>query len=259
MSPPAVALEWLKPLYAMHSRDSALRLFVQNIQRNDHLQCLLGLRELLLSSPLGSLSSGLGVKDKVPPPEAAGVVSNELLVVHIVMFGAGPEGEEVVQAPGELVTTVRIDSLGDAEDDPCVHGQNVEILGDGAPKNRATDGSEAQNHDLDWRRVFSSETERSRVLVVDLVDLLVQEWDAVHRAMRPVMPGVLQNEENCNLESHLVDAREGDRGLEAEVLAHGVEQPDLGKFDREMREEYEKRALCLLPSGRDFVLFPISI
>jgi hypothetical protein len=38
-----------------------------------------------------------------------------------------------------------------------------------------------------------------------------------------------------------------------------MEQPDLGEFDGKVREEDEKRALCLLPGGGDFLLFTISL
>jgi hypothetical protein len=147
------------------------------------LLSLSGLGQLLLPPSLGGLSTGFGVKNRVPPPEAAGVVADELLVVHVVVLGTGPEGENVVQAPGELVAAVRIDGLEQTERDPRVHGQNVQVLRDGAPEDGAGDGSEAKNHDLNRRRVLSSQTERSRVLVMDLVDVLVQERARVHGAV----------------------------------------------------------------------------
>jgi hypothetical protein len=81
----------------------------------------------------------------------------------------------------------------------------------------------------------------------------------VHRAMHPVMPGVLDDEKYRDLVGHLEQAREGNRGLEAKVLAHRVEHPDLGKFDCEVGEEDEKGALCLLPGGGDLVLWSVSI
>jgi hypothetical protein len=68
------------------------------------------------------------------------------------------------------------------------------------------------------------------------------------------MPRVLEDEEDGDLVGHLVDAREGNRGLETEVLAHWVEQPDLGELDGEVGKEDEKGALCLLPSTGNLVL-----
>jgi hypothetical protein len=137
------------------------------------LLSLPGLGELLLASRLGSLSTGLGAKDKVPPPEAARVVADELLVVNVVVLGTGPEGKEMVQRPGELVTAVRVDGLEETKHNPCVHCQDVKILGDGAPDDGAADGAETQDHDLNGRSVLSSKTEGGGILVVDLVDVLV--------------------------------------------------------------------------------------
>jgi hypothetical protein len=76
----------------------------------------------------------------------------------------------------------------------------------------------------------------------------------MHRAMHPVVPGVLQDEKDSDLVGHGKEAREGDGSLEAKVLAHGMEQPNLGKLDSEVGEEDEESALCLFPGGRDFVL-----
>lgn len=95
--------------------------------------------------------------------------------------------------------------------------------------------------------------------MVDLVDVLVEERACVHGPMHPVVPGILQNEEDRNLVRHLPWAREWNRGRHSEKLAHRVEEPDLRKFDGEMREENEERALQLLPCRRDLVLREVSI
>lgn len=76
----------------------------------------------------------------------------------------------------------------------------------------------------------------------------------VHSSVHPVVPCILDDEKDGDLEGHFVDARERDRGREAHELAHGVEKPDLWKFDGKMREKDEESALPLLPSGGDFVL-----
>lgn len=57
----------------------------------------LGTRLLLLALLRLAGAARFGVHDIVPPPETAGVVAQELLVVHIVMIRAGPERQEVVQ------------------------------------------------------------------------------------------------------------------------------------------------------------------
>jgi len=77
-----------------------------------------------------------GIHHLVPPPKAAGVVAYELLVVHIVPLGSTPAGEEVVQAPWEFVSAVCVDGLEQAENDPGIHSQNMQVAGDGAPEDR---------------------------------------------------------------------------------------------------------------------------
>lgn len=62
---------------------------------------------------------------------------------------ASPEWEEVVEAPGEFVTAVGIDGLEEAQHDPNVHGEDVQVTSEGTPKNRAANGSESENHDFD--------------------------------------------------------------------------------------------------------------
>jgi hypothetical protein len=179
-------------------------------------------------------------------------------VVNVVVLSSGPERQEVVQAPGELVAAVGIDGLGQTEHNPDVHGKDVKVLGDGAPNDGDTDRTETQDHDLNRRSVFSGETEGSRVLVMDLVDVLVQERACVHSTVHPIVPCIFEDEEDGDLVCHLVDARERNRGLEAEVLAHRVEQPDLREFDSKVGKEDEEGALSLLPTGGDLVLGEVS-
>ena len=222
----------------------------ENISR---LRGLLRLEGLALASPLGSLRTALGVEEPVPPGERARVVANELLVVDIVVVSTGPEREEVVERPGELVAGVRVNGLEDTEHNPDVHGQDVEVLGDGAPQDGAADSAETENHDFDGRCVFCCHAEGCGVLVVDLVDVLVQRAP-VHGAVCPVVPGVLENEEDCDLVGHGEQSWEGSGSRKAEVLRHGVEEPDLGEFDSEVRDEDELGALPLFSCGRDLLL-----
>lgn len=166
---------------------------------------LLGLLgELTLTAALGCLWARFGVKDVVPPAEAARVIANETFVVGIVVIGAGPEGQEVVQAPGELVARVSVNSLEKTENDPNVHGQDVQFAGNGAPENGRADSAEAKDHDFDRGSVFCGKTEGCRILVVNLVDVLV-ERTPVQSTVRPVVPGVLEDEEDGDLESHCED------------------------------------------------------
>jgi len=89
--------------------------------------------ELPLTSSLGSLRSRLSVHDIIPPSETAGIVANESLMVNVVMFGTSPERKEVVQAPRKFITTVGIDSLEKAADDPEIHCQDVELASNQNP------------------------------------------------------------------------------------------------------------------------------
>lgn len=218
------------------------------------LLCLLGLLcQLPLTSCLGSLWASLGIKTVIPPSEAASIVADEALVVDIVMLGAGPDGEEVVEGPWEVVSGVRIDGLEETEDDPEVHGDDVQVAGDGAPHDGAEDCAGAEDHDFNWRGVFGCEAEGGRVLVVDLVDAAI-ERAPVHGAMRPVMPGVLDDEEDGDVKGHLPEGGKRDASIHAEVDSHWVEDPDLWEFDGEVGEEDELRAVPLFLESWDFVL-----
>jgi len=142
------------------------------------------------------------------------------------MLSTGPERQEVVQAPREFVATVCIDGLKQTAGDPEVHGQDVKVLGAEGPDNWDYDCACAEDHGLNRRGVFSGKTKRSRVLMVDLVNVLV-ERTPVKEAVRPVMPCILYDEEYCDLKSHSGPCWERDAGVHATGLGHWVEQPDL--------------------------------
>lgn len=150
-----------------------------------------------------------------------------------------------------------IDSLEETEDDPKVHGENVKITGKPAPDNGDSNGSESEGHDFNRRSILGSETERSRVGVVDLVDMLV-ERAPMERTMGPVMPSILENEEDGNLIGHLEPGRKGDAGVHSEVLAHGMEEPDLRELDGEVAEKNELGASPLLCSSGNLGLWTLS-
>lgn len=111
---------------------------------------LLLLRSQLLGSPLRhSLGAGRGVHDPVPPPEAARVVPNELLVVHIMVIRARPEGNKVVQTPWQVISRVRIDGLEETQHDPDVHRQDVEVASESSPCDGCSDRTETEEEDFD--------------------------------------------------------------------------------------------------------------
>lgn len=197
-----------------------------------HLLGLLGLdgRKLLLTASLGGGLTGLGVEAVVPPAEAGGIVANEALVVKVVVVGTSPEGEDVAQAEGEVVAGVGVDSLEETEDDPDIHGSEMEVLGNGNPEDGGSYSTDTEEHDLNGRSVLGGKTEGSAVGVVNLVDGLVKRA-VVKRAVEPVVPGILHDEEDADVEGHLPERREGHAIVEAEVGGDGVEEPDLGKLD----------------------------
>lgn len=219
------------------------------------LLCLLGLdlSKLLLATALVSLSASLGVQAVVPPAEAGGIVANELLVVKIVVGSTGPDGKEVSQTPGEVVATVRVDGLEKTEDDPGVHSEEVELASNGKEDNGASDNTNSEESCFDGRSVLSGETERSRVGVVHLVDGLV-ERTVVQSTVEPVVPSILHDEADSDLESHLPNGREGHTVVHTEVGSDGVEEPDLRKFGGEMADKNDGGAIPLLLEGGNLLL-----
>lgn len=66
-------------------------------------------------------------------------------MMHIVMIGARPEGQKMMQAPRKLVAAVGVNGLEEPQDDPQVHSQDVQVAGDGAPEDGDADGAEAED------------------------------------------------------------------------------------------------------------------
>ena len=104
--------------------------------------------ELLLPPSLHGFRSGLSIEHVVPPPEAAGEVTNELLVVNVVVFGASPEWQEMVKRPGEFITGVGVNCLEQPQHNPDVHRKDMKISSHSTPHNRDTDCSKTQHHNF---------------------------------------------------------------------------------------------------------------
>ena len=199
-----------------------------------HLLNLLALLQFFpLTSFLRSLGPRLSIHNVIPPSETTRVVANETHMVFVMVFSAGPEGQEVVQAPRKVVTTVGINSLEQPNDDPDVHRQDVKFTSGKHPQDRDTDYASAEEEGLDRRGVFCSETERRRVRVVDLMDVLVKRAP-MKRAMEPIVPGIFQDEEDTDLESHSCQSGERDAGVHSAVFGHRMEEPNLGELDGEV-------------------------
>lgn len=126
------------------------------------------------------------------------------------------------------VTGVCVDSLEQTKRDPDVDGDDVEILAEPAVKQGAGDGARAEDHDFRGVRVLRSKTERRRVFVVNLVNVLV-ERAPVQRLVREEVEHVLEDEEQCDLGGQLAQAGEGHLPCgHAARLSERVEEPDLG-------------------------------
>ena len=212
-----------------------------------HLLGLLGpdLGQLLVAALLAGCLTSLGVEAVVPPPEARGVVADEALVVEVVMVGTGPEGKDAAQTPGEVKAAVGINGLEETEDDPQIHGHQVQLARERNPDDGRANNAEAQEHDLDRGGVLGGETEGRAVGVVQLVDRLV-ERAIVQPAVEPVVPRILDDEEDDDLHRYLPSGRERDAVVQAEVGRNGVEQPNLGKLNGAVAEKNEPSALPLL-------------
>lgn len=91
----------------------------------------------------------LGVKDIIPPPKADGIVTHELFMVQNMMISTSPERKEMVKTPRELVATVLINDLKLTQDNIYVHPENVQLTRHRAPKDRAANCTEAQDHHFD--------------------------------------------------------------------------------------------------------------
>jgi len=89
--------------------------------------------------------------------------------------------------------------------------------------------------------------------VVELVDGLVKR-PVVQRAVKKVMPGVLHDEEDDDLESHGRPLGERDTVVHAEEGRDRVEEPDLRKFDSAVTQENQRSTLKLFPPRGQLLL-----
>ena len=122
---------------------------------------------------------------------------------------------------------MRIDGLEQAERDPDVHGEDVQVAGEEAVEEGSADGTHSQNEDFERVSVLCRETEGCRILVVNFVDVLVQRA-VVQRLVGEVVPCVLEDEEESNLAEHGLQVGERNLvGCEPEVFSDRVEEPNL--------------------------------
>lgn len=76
--------------------------------------------------------------------------------------------------------------------------------------------------------------------MVDFVDVFIK-WAPVKGSVRPVMPSILEYEEDGNLVCNLVPGGEGHACTEAKVQRHRMEEPGLCKTSGDI---YKRRGSC---------------
>jgi hypothetical protein len=111
--------------------------------------------------------------EEIAPAKGGGEIVHESHVVEIVMIGAGPEGENVLERPREVVSAMSIDGLEETESGPDVHGENVKVCCAEDVEDRSCDGSSTEDENLGWMGVFSSEAKGSRIFVVYLMYVFI--------------------------------------------------------------------------------------
>ena len=129
---------------------SSYTLLAQNLERGSvfvEFVCLsTQLLGLLLST--NPLVSAIRSEEVVPPAETSRVAAQEGHVVVVVVVRARPERNPVVQANGEVVARVGVNSLEQTQGHPNVHGKDMQVFGEGAQKERSTDGAQTQDQHL---------------------------------------------------------------------------------------------------------------
>ena len=165
---------------------------------------------LVLPPSFNGFWAVLGIQNIIPPSEAARIVTDEFLVVKIMVVSARPEWQEMMETPRELVAAVSVDSLEQPQYNPNVHGENVEVTGYCTPEDRAANSTETENHNFDRRSIFSCHAKGGRILVVDLVNSLVK-GTPMKCSVREVVPCILKHKEDCNLVGHCPKGGERNR------------------------------------------------
>lgn len=85
-----------------------------------------------------------------------------------------------------------------------------------------------------------------------LVNSLV-ERAVVKSSVEPVVPGILHDEEDGNLDSHLKGRGERHSVIHTKVSGNGVENPNLRKFGSEVADEDNGGAIPLFLEGRNLL------
>lgn len=121
-----------------------------------------------------------------------------------MVVGTGPEGEEVSERPREVVARMSVDCLPETKSDPNVDGEDVKVIPEYSVQEWSRDRSLREDQNFKRMGIFGGDTNRSRELVVELVNVLVQRT-IVQSPVSPVMESVFKDEEKGDLRSHKTD------------------------------------------------------
>lgn len=139
-----------------------------------------------------------------------------------MVVGTGPEGEEVSERPREVVARMSVDCLPETKSDPNVDGEDVKVIPEYSVQEWSRDRSLREDQNFKRMGIFGGlydikrrtqemkkmrvthDTNRSRELVVELVNVLVQRT-IVQSPVSPVMESVFKDEEEGDLRSHETD------------------------------------------------------
>ena len=126
------------------------------------------------------------------------------------MISTSPERQEMVKTPRKFVATVGIDSLEQAQHNPDIHSENMQVTNQSTPEDRGADGPEAENHHFNRRSIFGGQTKWCGILMVNFVNSLV-EWTPMKSSVEKIVPSVLHHEKYCNLICHSPGGRKRNR------------------------------------------------
>ena len=126
------------------------------------------------------------------------------------MISTSPERQEMVKTPRKFVATVGIDSLEQAQHNPNIHSEDMQVTGESTPEDWAADGPEAQNHHFNGGSIFGGQTKWCGILMVDFVNSLV-EWTPMKSSVDKIVPSVFHHEKYGNLICHSPGRRKRNR------------------------------------------------
>jgi len=142
------------------------------------------------------------------------------------MLSARPERDNMLERPGEVVSGVGVDGLEKTKCDPNVNCDDVHVLRELAVQQGSENSSCPEYHHFKWMRILCGKTKRSRVFMMQLVDVLVEQG-CVEKLVGEVMEHIFKNEEKGQLGKHGLPRGERDLpSIHAKGFCDGVEEED---------------------------------